>query len=610
MGHTHVAERRQAYAAAGLSAERFAMRGVGALAAHFGAVLVATLPGGGGAAVEAGPNEVVITNVARERGTLSGTDCSLLTIWVRVDGPEIFAGKGTAVPAEEGAPCSWSFQFELAVPGDYRVDAKVLLYNGDVDYDGRARCAERVHDGNGTVVLLDYPQRAGFKGFKMYNSVLACCEICTRVRGCQQWATPPLLLPHPGFTNNGCDLFFGTDTDPSQVPVSHLIPHATVTLADSSVRSKSDLQERNGTKRRLGPVARKHGAPYNQATMQFLGCGWSYHYTLDFPCLSGDLDDRIPTDRRTFSLLPLPAAVEEKPSSTSVGGSVVDPSLPMCTLAHEALGHHRGRWVRAAYPGSETCPEPRTADPEFSQKFAITKFDPLRPSCWHRDDLSVLGNKCLEMNCKFIAPTSKWFSDLHWEKEFYATWQPYDCRYIEFTSQQLGRCLRERKISSIQTDGASIAEFLRQYLFQRLQSVTLYNASNPDARSVTLSTLALLHKAEMSRSELESELHRRANATERNLWYFTSAYFLSSERDVLTQVERLNQLQQLAVRVLEPKGYKLLNAFDLSAAFTYDTATQHDGMHIVGPPMKMIITKFFHHLCTEDGAVDPLVRWR
>ena len=58
-----------------------------------------------------------------------------------------------------------------------------------------------------------------------------------------------------------------------------------------------------------------------------------------------------------------------------------------------------------------------------------------------------------------------------------------------------------------------------------------------------------------------------------------------------------------------PKGHKMLNAFDMSAAFTYETATQFDGMHIVGPPMKMMITKLFHHICTEDGTVDPILKW-
>jgi hypothetical protein len=59
------------------------------------------------------------------------------------------------------------------------------------------------------------------------------------------------------------------------------------------------------------------------------------------------------------------------------------------------------------------------------------------------------------------------------------------------------------------------------------------------------------------------------------------------------------QVTQLAAEVLTPKGYKMLNALDLSAAWTYDTATQFDGMHIIGPPMKMIISKFFHYICQD-----------
>jgi hypothetical protein len=42
-----------------------------------------------------------------------------------------------------------------------------------------------------------------------------------------------------------------------------------------------------------------------------------------------------------------------------------------------------------------------------------------------------------------------------------------------------------------------------------------------------------------------------------------------------------------------------LQVYDLTAALSYDTATQADGMHIIGPPMKMAITKLFHHLCGD-----------
>ena len=40
-------------------------------------------------------------------------DCDELTVWVRVYGPEIFAGSACAVPAAEASDCSWSFNFRV-----------------------------------------------------------------------------------------------------------------------------------------------------------------------------------------------------------------------------------------------------------------------------------------------------------------------------------------------------------------------------------------------------------------------------------------------------------------------------------------------------------------
>ena len=34
----------------------------------------------------------------------------------------------------------------------------------------------------------------------------------------------------------------------------------------------------------------------------------------------------------------------------------------------------------------------------------------------------------------------------------------------------------------------------------------------------------------------------------------------------------------------------------------YDTSGQADGMHIIGPPMKAIVTKLFHHMCSKAVA--------
>jgi hypothetical protein len=41
-------------------------------------------------------------------------------------------------------------------------------------------------------------------------------------------------------------------------------------------------------------------------------------------------------------------------------------------------------------------------------------------------------------------------------------------------------------------------------------------------------------------------------------------------------------------------------------AFTYDAATQNDGMHIIGGPMKMLATKLLHHVCQDAVEGSPV----
>jgi hypothetical protein len=41
------------------------------------------------------------------------SDCDKFTLWVRVFGPEIFAGSAVAVPATNRTDCYWKFDFQV-----------------------------------------------------------------------------------------------------------------------------------------------------------------------------------------------------------------------------------------------------------------------------------------------------------------------------------------------------------------------------------------------------------------------------------------------------------------------------------------------------------------
>ena len=82
-----------------------------------------------------------------------------------------------------------------------------------------------------------------------------------------------------------------------------------------------------------------------------------------------------------------------------------------------------------------------------------------------------------------------------------------------------------------------------------------------------------------------------------------STFFLSSEREPLLYHDYQYNMSVLSDNILREKGWTMLNAYDPSAAFTYDSAGQNDGMHLLGPPMKLVVTKLFHYMCSNSTVI-------
>ena len=64
-----------------------------------------------------------------------------------------------------------------------------------------------------------------------------------------------------------------------------------------------------------------------------------------------------------------------------------------------------------------------------------------------------------------------------------------------------------------------------------------------------------------------------SNKASANFFVVTGFYY-TSEREPHVTVDRSLQYSKLAFDVLSPKGYKMINAFDVTAAFAYDTDGQ------------------------------------
>lgn len=195
-------------------------------------------------------------------------------------------------------------------------------------------------------------------------------------------------------------------------------------------------------RRRLADPPTVHGPPHSFETAYYVGCGWSFWFTLDLPCRDGALDDQIFMVNRTFVLpesVPQPA------------------TLPTCRLNETDLSN--GRWVRMPWPNTTVCPEMQRDD-------SLTKFPAFihhgdKPYCYHREDLRVQRTKCVEMNCRFIPQESLWQSNVGQEHNFYGVYRNYDCNMLEFTSEQLQQCITKRKLRNWEVKGASISNNLK-----------------------------------------------------------------------------------------------------------------------------------------------------
>ena len=477
-------------------------------------------------------------------------NASKLELWVRIGGPDIFAG--SAIPDINS--CSWTFPFTLEQTGEYIVEVKTLMYNGRAEVHPK-QCQYL----NVNVSQADLPLNAsnvGFQGVKLYAPYEGCCEVCTRVPGCTLWSFPTLDQVE------GCQLFFGTSNS-------------------SVVRLP-----RKVSGRQLSAIFGNEpavGYPRNEDAAYYLGCGLSFWMAADFPCQNPDTDDQISNFTLVFN------NVQEKDTNKD--------TRPFCTTADETLEQSRGRWVRRPYPSEIQCPNTSlTTDGNY--KASIYEVDPDRPKCWYKDDLTLYGTFCSERGCA-IWLSNTWYSWLHKERFFFGTWEQYSCQYKEWTTSQLQECITKKNISSITTAGASISLIVSDYLRIRTRGLHFPN-STENTIEISIDTISFPHLLwHMSTEELISHLSALPVATPLKQKYWLTSFYISSEREQFVHNGRARVYTEVAEPILKAKGWIELNMYDVGAAFAFDTTGQMDGLHLLGPPIKVLMTKLFHHLCQD-----------
>ncbi len=260
-----------------------------------------------------------------------------------------------------------------------------------------------------------------------------------------------------------------------------------------------------------------------------------------------------------------------------------------CSIEDESFGN--GRWVKYPFPDDSVCMPVELDLEEGGFRNYMPKYNgtSMPPFCWHRDNIDKCCNSCAEPGCRFIV-NHRWVSDLRQTGKWFGRWENYDCSYDDMGTAEIQQCIDRKNISNIVVKGASVKEMLERYLRQKMKGVQLVTRT-AKTRIVLLDTLKMPHVVwHDSVKEFEMKLDDMSHiGGETFEYYFVTGFYFSSEREPHVIADRSLQFSNLAREKLAPKGYKMINAFDVTAAFTFDSDAQNDGLHITGKRMRMMI---------------------
>ena len=458
-------------------------------------------------------------------------NASKLDIWVRVSGSEILAG--SAIP--DAHTCTWRFPLKSIKVGVYLVEIKILLYNGRANVHPNDCKYEVIQKKVAFTYFPSNLQHEGFTGSKFYNSRYACCEICTRSPGCVMWKHPTLD------GRDGCELFYrpsGTVTTTNELPPS------------SSANRDKALRNKNPS----------FGWPrVDRDTAYYLGCGWSLYYSHDYPCKNPETDDMIATFNFTIYDNNINQTVD---SLNLYDNNHISNQRRYCTPKDETLLLSQGRWVRGIYPTATQCP---LVNVTVTNGYHISTlpFDPIRPTCWYRENLSLHGKSCAERGCDQWIKQA-WISSLHLETQFYATWEPYSCQYKEINNSLLQQCFTQKKISNIEVKGLSVAIIVRDYLDMRVKGVYYYNESSSitsNTRSRVTTMVPVIHTLFMphllwhySIEQFTTALYWLDNSTPLRPLFWVTGFYITSEREEHVHNGRSKWFTEIAEPILRKKG--------------------------------------------------------
>ena len=269
-------------------------------------------------------------------------------------------------------------------------------------------------------------------------------------------------------------------------------------------------------------------------------------------------------------------------------------TFSICSPTLKGVNH--GRWVLQP---NLNC----SMELDHSQsKFPMYVHKHTEPEdCWIHDRL--IGNSC-EHGCTRNPKSNLWKSNL--TKEIFTyVWKPYDCNLLLYTDEMLARCFQQNGYSKPTVIGDSVAEFFREYLNKRFDSIDTAIYGN---KTVTLNNFQMMHMIWLkSYSEWDTLLQHRNDFTLKKdaIGIWLNGPFLSSEREMHVTHGRMSKFVDMARPVLVNRyGWKEVDWRNVSMAVSYESATQYDGLHVVGSAMKTAFHLAMHALCGSENNLN------
>jgi len=472
-----------------------------------------------------------------------------LTIWVRLAGPEIISG--IATQSIQG-DCTWIYSHHqpLTLSGRYEVVAKVLTLNDGVDanMDECNLQNHAIYKGN---IVQNYTPPGTF-----YAPESTCCEICSRHEEC---------------------LYFALEM-PTGMP-TRCILYSSVTRVDFV----------NETKDSSSPVyiAGTSRSKVQPGPIIHLGCGYGATQEMNF-CLDEGRDD-IP-----YIVQPkVEVEIRDIQTKENVKNNKSGMKSKICPRTLKGVGH--GRWVKSNWFQNCTM-EMAETDVKFPQ-YLHRNDEP--EECWIYDRL--IGNGC-HNGCNRNPEGNLWRSSLmeeHDDRFFPYMWKPYDCDLVLYSDEMLTKCFLSHGYARPSVVGDSVAEFFEEYVNMRFDS--LDSAIYGD-KPVIIDNLWIMHAIwHNSNTEWNSAIQSRVGLLQDGaVGIWLNGPFLSSEREVHCTQGRMGVFVDSARPHLKARGWTEVDWRNISMAVSYESATQYDGLHVVGSSMKVAFHLAMHGLCADD----------